>query len=196
MDAYATAVASPPIDPRPPETVKNTWRLYMFGKLFLASAALAAVTCCLVAAPASASPSLVSGVQSPGGRAPACSDLLASYTMTGGLVGCWYSDTGAITKEHITSSGTDLIHFAGTEHFTGCLDVDGDGQCAGDPSGTLYFSFTFTGQYDTVTGDEIRGRCHHPVVGSTGDFAGATGVINFKDDVSNGTAVYMGQINF
>jgi len=33
-------------------------------------------------------------------------------------------------------------------------------------------------------------------VSGTGDFAGATGVINFKDDVSNGTSPYMGHVGF
>jgi hypothetical protein len=163
-------------------------------RILLVAAALAAASCCLVAAPASASQNQVSGIQSAGGTAPACGDPSASFTMTGGLVGCWYSDTGTFTV-HTTASGTALIHAAGTEHFTGCLDVDRDGQCtARDLSGSLYFTYTFTGQYDVATGNEIRGRCHHPIVGGTGDFADATGVMDFKDDVSNGTAPYMGHI--
>jgi hypothetical protein len=120
--------------------------------------------------------------------------------MTGSLVGCWYEDGGTVTKDHFPSSGIEIFHFSGTEHFTGCLDVDGDGLCAGqDPTGTLFFTFTFTAQFDVATGNEIRGRCHHPIVGGTGDFAGATGVLNFKDDVSNPafvTSPYMGHVTF
>jgi hypothetical protein len=119
--------------------------------------------------------------------------------MTGGLIGCWYEDPGGTTtKSQVTASGLYLYHFSGPEHFTGCLDADGDGQCSfDDPSGTLYFTYTFTAQFEAAPPfNEIRGRCHHPVVGSSGDFAGATGVINFKDDVSNGTSPYMGHIKF
>jgi len=114
--------------------------------------------------------------------------------MTGGLVGCWYEDTIAFTKEK-EAGGKMLVHFSGTEHFSGCLDVDGDGHCApGDPHGTLSFAFTFTGQFFAFPENEIRGRCHHPVVSGTGDFAGATGVLNFKDDVAAGTSPYAGHI--
>ena len=162
------------------------------------AAALAAASCFVVAAPASASQNQVSGIQAPGGTAPACGDTSASFTMTGGLVGCWYEDSGTQTKGQVTASGLYLYHFSGQEHFTGCLDVDGDGRCSSDdPSGTLYFTFTFTGQFEaTPPYPEIRGRCHHPIVSGTGDFAGATGVINFKDDVSNGTSPYMGHVGF
>jgi hypothetical protein len=118
--------------------------------------------------------------------------------MTGGLVGCWYTDTYSQKKKRYdTSSGKYVLIYSGTEHFTGCLDVDGDGGCSGDPTGTLYFTFTFTTQaVDTPPFAEIRGRCHHPIVSGIGDFAGATGVINFKDDISNGTSPYMGHVEF
>ena len=38
---------------------------------------------------------------------------------------------------------------------------------------------------DDTFAEEIHGRCHHPIVDGTGDFAGATGVLQFKDDVVN-----------
>jgi hypothetical protein len=164
-------------------------------------AALAGVLSCVAAAPASALQNQVSGVQTPAIIPPACSDSMASFTMTGGLVGCWYEDTFNLTKDQVTPSGIELIHFSGTEHFTGCLDTDSD-QCEpGDPTGTLKFTFTFTGQYvpGTNLAIEIRGRCHHPIVGGAGNFAGATGVLNFKDDVSNPafvTSPYMGHVSF
>jgi len=173
-------------------------------------AALAAVLSCVVATPASASQNQVSGVQTPA-TIPVCSSgstaaaaccphpELGTFTMTGGLFGYWCEDTIDVTKDQVTPSGIELVHFSGTEHFTGCLDVDNDGTCTGDPTGTLFFTFSFTGQYVALTGNEIRGRCHHPIVGGTGDFAGATGVINFKDDVSNPAFVlspYMGHVSF
>lgn len=144
-----------------------------------------------LAAPASASQNQVSGIQT-------LSDTTAcqpGLTMTGGLIGCWYGDTFNTKKFTQPASGKYLFIFYGTEHFTGCLDNDGDGQCSGDPKGTLYFTFTFTTQTD-LTLAEIRGRCHHPVVGGDGDFANATGVLNFHDDVANGTSPYMGHIDF
>jgi hypothetical protein len=157
------------------------------------AAALAAASCCLVAAPASASENQVSGIQSPGGT-PVCGDTSA-FTMTGDLVGCWYTDTSNQKKGNQSASGKYQVIYTGTEHFTGCLDSDRDGGCSGDPTGTFYTTYTFTAQYD-LTPTEIRGRCHHPIVSGTGDFAGATGVINFKDDVSNGTSPYMGHVGF
>jgi hypothetical protein len=121
--------------------------------------------------------------------------------MTGGLVGCWYTDAANEKKKHVeTASGKYVLIYTGTEHFTGCLDADGDGGCSGDPTGTFYTTFTFTTQVvDAPPFAEIRGRCHHPIVSGTGDFAGATGVINFKDDVSDPSSVtspYMGHIDF
>jgi hypothetical protein len=114
--------------------------------------------------------------------------------MTGGLVGCWYEDSAIATKEK-EASGKLLLHGSGTEHFTGCIDVDRDGECgSGDPHGTLSFVYTFIGQFDAVTFEEIRGRCHHPIVEGTEDFAGASGVLNFHDDVATGTAPYMGHV--
>jgi hypothetical protein len=169
-------------------------------RIAVATAAVVAM-CCVVAASAGAATNQVAGVQTPGTVPQACTDPLASFTMTGGLVGCWYEDNVAITKDQTTTSGIELVHFSGTEHFTGCLDLDGNGTCTGDPTGTLLFTFTFTGQYvpGTDLSLEIRGRCHHPIVGGTGDFAGATGVLNFKDDTSNPAFVlspYMGHVSF
>jgi len=168
------------------------------GARLIALLAVSTAFAFVVAAPASAEQNQVSGVQTPGATGPpACTDPSASFTMTGGLVGCWYEDSIMITKDQTTASGIELIHVSGTEHFIGCLDRDGDGSCIGaDPSGTLYFTFTFTEQVDVATGSEIRGRCHHPIVGGTGDFAAATGVLNFKDDIPSGTSPYMGHLSF
>jgi hypothetical protein len=147
------------------------------------------------AAPASATQNQVSGVQTPGVTPAACNDPNATLTMTGRLIGCWYVDTFNTKKVTNPASGKLVFIFYGTEHFTGCLDADGDGQCSGDPTGTFYTTFTFTTQtYLSLA--EIRGRCHHPIVAGDGAFANATGVLNFKDDVANGTSPYMGHIGF
>jgi hypothetical protein len=112
--------------------------------------------------------------------------------MAGGLIGCWYTDT-LTTRGTGQPSGT--IQATGTEHFVGCLDLDRDRACgAGDPSGTLGFSFKFSGKFGPVTGAELHGRCQHPIISGSGDFEGASGVITFKDDVTNGTSLYRGHV--
>jgi outer membrane protein assembly factor BamA len=160
--------------------------------LLLVCAVLIAGFAALSATPASAASVQVSGVQTPVSSGP-CFDpgALASFTMQGSLTGCWYIDT--INQKYQPTSGT--FQDTGTEHFAGCLDLDGDQACtAADPQGTLYFSFQFTGKVDPVTLAEIHGRCQHPIVAGTGGFAGARGVLTFKDDVTNGTSLYRGPV--
>ena len=66
--------------------------------------------------------------------------------------------------------------------FKGCLDADGDGTCAaGDPTGTLRFSFIYWATFDPKTDALVRGDCVHPVTGGTGGFAKAKGVIHMID---------------
>lgn len=148
----------------------------------------------LVARPAAAGTSQVSGNQTPVPPGHACiagnPSSLATYTMDGSLIGCWYTDD-IIFREQ--PSGTTQA--TGHEHFVGCLDLGRDGSCTGDPSGTLSFSFQFSGKFDPVTLAEIRGRCQHPVVSGTDGFADARGVITFKDDVATGIAAYRGNIS-
>ncbi len=95
------------------------------------------------------------------------------YLMTGDLQGCWWIDTMDVKP----TRGTFLA--TGSEHFTGWI---------GSRYGTLYTTYTFTAQYDGDT--ELHGRCHHPVVGGTGDFAGITGVLNFTDVVDEDPVYY------
>lgn len=157
----------------------------------------ALVTVCVVAATTAVSGasgnsgSSVQGIQTPVGSG-SCFDAAAldSYTMTGDLVGCWYTDTFLLIG--VQPSG--VVNLSGTEHFVGCLDMNGDKTCgAGDPSGTLATTFTFTGKFD-ASGNELHGRCHHPIVSGTGGFAAAAGVINFTDDVATGRSYYTGSI--
>jgi hypothetical protein len=147
----------------------------------------------LVAAPAFGGTTQVAGNQTPAAPNDPCiagdPNSLGTFTMDGSLIGCWYSDDFSFREQ---PSGN--AEATGREHFVGCLDLGGDGSCSGDPSGTLSFSFQFSGKYDIVTLAEIRGRCHHPVVSGTGGFEDAGGVINFKDDVTTGVATYTGNI--
>ena len=62
--------------------------------------------------------------------------------------------------------------------------------------GTFETTYTFTAKYvDDTFAQEIHGRCHHPIVAGTGDFAGIKGVIDFKDDVVNLKFDYKGHIS-
>ena len=112
-----------------------------------------------------------------------CSRCLAASS------GCWYS-VDLIDK--FQDNGT--LQETGHELFVGCIDSGGDGSCSGDPTGTLSFSYVFTGKFDPVTFEEIKGRCTHHVDEGTGGFAQASGVINFKDDVEAGIATYNGNL--
>ena len=49
---------------------------------------------------------------------------------------------------------------------------------------------------DAATGVEVMGRCQHPLVAGsgTGVFTGATGRLDFKDEVSTGLFFYRGHI--
>lgn len=162
-------------------------------KQLVAMIGLAMALTLAVATPVSAGIAQVSGNQIPAGSGDPCiagdPSSLATFTMDGSLIGCWYTDEFAF-REH--PSGT--VQATGHEHFVGCLDLGSHGACTGDPSGRLDFSFQFTGKFDTVTFAEIRGRCHHPIVSASGGFDGAAGVLMFKDDVSTGIATYTGHV--
>jgi hypothetical protein len=125
----------------------------------------------------------VNGIQTSVGSGP-CWDpgALASFTMDGDLSGCWYADD--LTCQ-VHPSGT--VQCTGHEHFVGSV---------GGKSGTLYFGIDFSGKYDGApTYAEIHGRCHHPILGGDGELAGATGMLNFKDDVTTGLSPYTGHIS-
>ena len=116
---------------------------------------------------------------------------LGTFVMSGDLIGCWYTDTG-----DVVSTSQNGIVFAGTEHFVGCLDADGNGVCGGsEPTGSFNTTFKFTAKFSTV--GEVHGRCHHPIVGGTGDFAVASGDISFHDVIDGTvvTATYSGPIS-
>ena len=64
--------------------------------------------------------------------------------------------------------------------------------------GTFETTYRFESRWDpdVSTGAEVKGRCQHPItVGSgTGVFAGATGRLDFKDEVTTGLYFYRGHI--
>jgi hypothetical protein len=123
------------------------------------------------------------GCQPPVGSPP---DDLGDYPaidLTGSLNGCWYT---YVSASQFNPSGTYLEQ--GTEIFVGCLN--------GLACGTFETIYTFTAKYvDDTFAEEIHGRCEHRIVGGTEDFAGAKGVLTFKDDVVNLNFEYRGPIS-
>jgi hypothetical protein len=172
-------------------------------KRLVTSAALIAVLVCAAAALAHGSAVHVSGIQAPpdttaGAPGDPCAALdpatgapAQGNAMAGSLIGCWYTDS--FTPIFSTPSG--VIVGTGAEHFVGCLNLHRTGRCAHrDPTGVLALTYKFEGKYDPVTGKELAGRCQHKIVSGADDFAGATGRIDFNDNVTNGTANYRGHI--
>ena len=105
-----------------------------------------------------------------------------TIVMTGSLDGCWY--TKVVTSKE-TPSGVYLE--TGEEVFVGSLD--------GGANGTFTTTYRFESKF-APDGAEIHGRCQHPIVAGsgTGGLAGATGRVNFKDDVVTGELFYKGHI--
>lgn len=123
---------------------------------------------------------IVRGIQQAAGS---CDD--GGYLMMGSLQGCWWIET----FESKTDPDKSNYRATGTERFTGCL---------AEVCGTFYTTYSFTAKTDGPwpTSPEIHGRCHHPVVGGTGGFAGVRGVISFTDvvDVSPPYYPYWGNL--
>ena len=111
---------------------------------------------------------------------------VVGFEMTGSLVGCWVIDTFETKSDPAKAT----LLATGTEHFTGCL---------GSTCGTFFTTYTFTAKFDGPwpTSAEIHGRCHHPIVGGTGGFAGASGVLSSHDvvDVSPPYFPYVGNVH-
>ena len=101
--------------------------------------------------------------------------------MTGNLTGCWYIDEWTIRNE--TPSGATQA-----ERHRAVL-----GLSQRHPCGHFWTTYTFT--YKVVDGVETHGRCHHPIVGGDGGFAGVSGVLQMHD-LPNGCAVYSGHLSF
>ena len=105
------------------------------------------------------------------------------YEMHGSLVGAW--NMTAFTLHYAGADGK--VVGSGKEMFVGCRDTDRDGTCdVGEPKGTLRFSFVYWAQYKPGTKTLVKGQCVHPVIGGTGAFAKAKGVIHMTDRPSVG----------
>lgn len=113
---------------------------------------------------------------------------LFTIAMDGSLQGCWYTD---YLDGSSTPSG--MYRETGGETFVGCLMEDGVEVACGSFQTTYRFTAKFA-----PTGEEIHGRCQHPIVAGsgTGGFEGITGRVDFKDDVTTGEFNFRGHIKF
>lgn len=102
--------------------------------------------------------------------------------LTGDLEGCIY---GLVTSARSHPSGT--YQQVADEIFVGSW---------GALSGTFELTEFFTAKFDTETGDQIWGRCQHPITKGSGtdDFDGVSGRLDFKDDVDLEIANYRGHL--
>lgn len=142
-----------------------------------------ALCCALTAASAQAKVISVSGTET------VVDEQAGTYRMHGDLVGGWKITS---FKEVATSP---LYQGKGTERFRGCLDRGHDGGCAGDPKGTLRLRFRYWALFGS--GDALRaGACSHPIVGGTGAFKNAGGLIQMLDapTESGVETMYVGRI--
>ena len=159
-------------------------------KLMLLVGCAAVFAVVAVQAAAGAGATVVRGDQLLAGAGNCLGADAFTYRMAGDLVGCWYTDSGDVRNE--TPSG--VVTVSGTEHFVGCLNTNGNQTCdLGEPTGTFNTTYTFTAKY-AATGDEIHGRCHHPIISGTGGFLGASGELSFTDIPSEGRFPYHGPI--
>ena len=156
---------------------------------FVAALAVAAAATALAPAPmASAGNEQFDAIGELAGPGSECDDPASVFTieLSGGLEGCWY--TAWFETTVATPSGT--YQEVGEEWFVGCLVEDGvDLAC-----GTFETTYRFTAKF-TEEGQQ-HGRCQHPIVkgSGTGDFDGATGRVDFKDNVELGNFNVRGHI--
>ena len=115
------------------------------------------------------------------GAPPADTGNYPPIKMDGSLEGCWYTYVSD-SRSHPSGAYQE----SGTELFVGCLN---ETTC-----GTFSTTYTFTGKFTANFEAEIHGRCQHPIVSGTGDFAGTSGIILFKDDVDDGVFYYRGNM--
>lgn len=105
--------------------------------------------------------------------------------LTGDLEGCLYTFV-----ETAVCSPSGAYRETGHELFVAEGSMD-------DTFGTTY---RFEGKYQDCANlaGEIVGRCQHPIVkgSGTGDFAGVTGRLNFKDDIAAGNFPYRGHLRY
>ena len=102
--------------------------------------------------------------------------------LTGDLEGCLFVFVETATY---TPSGTYVE--TGTELFVGL-------------GGSFVTAYRFEAKYEDPVNllGEIFGRCQHVIVedSGTGDFAGVTGRIDFRDDIEAGDFPYRGSLQY
>ena len=107
--------------------------------------------------------------------------------MTGSLDGCWFTRSDPSSIKWNTRTG--VYQERGMEIFVGRLN--------GGTEGTFTTTYHFEAKFNPATGAEIRGRCQHPIsaTSGTGGLSGATGRVDFKDDIATGDFPYRGHIS-
>jgi hypothetical protein len=160
-------------------------------------AGFAVVLMVVGSAPVSAQSNQISGVGVFDTAGTTCSSPPEGYAdyvsyppivLNGSLKGCWYTKVDTF-KDHGAPSGIYLE--SGREVFVGSLN--------GGLVGLFTTTYKFQSKWDpnVSTGSEVWGRCEHPIVtgSGTGGFAGATGRVNFRDVVADGSFTYRGHIS-
>jgi hypothetical protein len=144
------------------------------------------------ATPARAGTTQISGTASFDDPEELCPDVLPSgfdsypaLVMDGDLEGCWYTHIES-SKDNGAPSGVYLE--TGSELFIPFEDPDS--------SFTTTYKFESKWDPDVSTGVELKGRCQHPIVAGTGEFAGVKGRVDFKDVITatGTTFVYRGHL--
>ena len=121
------------------------------------------------------------------GTPPAGFDSYPGLVLSGDLEGCLYADVLGF-KFHEAPSGIYIE--TGRELIVASLN--------GAPTAAFETTYRFESKWDpdAASGVEVKGRCQHPLAAGsgTGVFTGATGRLDFKDEVSTGLFYYRGHI--
>ena len=122
------------------------------------------------------------------GDAPDGFDDYPGLIVKGDLDGCIFTDV--LTARDLGAPSGIYLE-TGREMFVGTVN---------GVEGTFQMAYRFESKWnpDVLTGPEVHGRCQHPIVAGSGTdvFAGVTGRLDFKDEVSTGMYFYRGHINF
>jgi hypothetical protein len=174
---------------------KNTWRIAIVSVLIIGA---------LTATTAVATAGSSGGAYRLRGNSITVDEAKGISRVNGSLIGTWQTLSFETIGEGLTQTdgvGGPPYQYAGagTERFTGCHDRNANKKCDAAEKGTLKFTFTYWGAYDPATGALIKGQCQHPILGGTGAFKGASGVVFMKDTptASGGVVtVYSGRLAY
>ena len=121
------------------------------------------------------------------GVPPAEFSSYPGLVLSGDLVGCLFTDVQG-AKFHEAPSGIYIE--TGRELVVASLN--------GAPEASFETTYRFESKWDpdAASGVEVMGRCQHPLTAGSGTdvFMGATGRLDFKDEVSTGLFYYRGHI--